>query len=396
MTEQTRPSAIDRIRAAFAANALAVDAAIAAVLASTSVVAFASGDDRIGAPPGVAIAVLLTGSLPLALRRRFPVPVTLVVVAAAAVHIGLVPAGEELPSGLSALLALYTVGDRVERRTSLGLLALTSGLVALLLLARGPMPQGLQTLVQTVFVCGIAWLLGDAARTRRRYTAALEERAGLLERERTERARLAVLEERERIARELHDAVAHHVSVVVIQAGAGLRALEERVDDARAAFQAVDSSGRKALTDMRRMLEMLGDETDEPMPRLDQLGDLIEEVRAAGLAVELSILGDRPVLEPELEASAYRIIQESLTNSLKHAGRGGRAHVTVRYQTASLSVSIDDARSADVSPPVEPAHDGRGLVGMRQRVALFRGTFSAKPTLTGFSVRAELPIGALP
>ncbi len=169
--------------------------------------------------------------------------------------------------------------------------------------------------------------------------------------------------------------------------------MTRRTEDARAAFEAVDASGCRALADMRRMLEMLGEETDEPTPGLDRLGDLLEEVRSAGLAVELSIQGERPVLEPELETSAYRIIQESLTNSLKHAGGSGRAHVTVRYEPAAVSVSIDDERGADVAPPVEPAHDGRGLVGMRERVALFRGTFSAGPTPTGFRVRAELPIG---
>ena len=119
-----------------------------------------------------------------------------------------------------------------------------------------------------------------------------------------------------------------HVSVVVIQAGAGLRALDSRVDDARSALEAVDSSGRRALADMRRMLDMLGNEgdgADEPMPGLDRMGDLLERVRSAGLAVELSIHGERPELAPELDASAYRIIQEGLTNSLKHTGGSGRA-----------------------------------------------------------------------
>jgi signal transduction histidine kinase len=322
------------------------------------------------------------------------VAVFLVIFGASAVHIALVPAGEDLPGGLPILVALYTVGERLERRTSLVLLGLTCAGVALLMIARAPMPAGLQALIQTVVVCGVAWLVGDAARIRRLYTAAVEERAGLLERERSERARMAVLEERERIARELHDAVAHHVSVVVIQAGAGLRALDTRPENTRTALEAVDASGRQALTDMRRMITMLGDQADGPMPGLDRLGHLLEQVRAAGLAVELSVDGKRPpALQPELEASAYRIIQESLTNSLKHAGGGGRARVTVRYEPTAVSISIDDERGADVAPPVEPPHDGRGLVGMRERVALFRGTFSAGPTATGFHVSAELPLG---
>jgi signal transduction histidine kinase len=184
--------------------------------------------------------------------------------------------------------------------------------------------------------------------------------------------------------------------VVVIQAGAGLRALDSRVDDARSALEAVDSSGRRALADMRRMLDMLGtegDEADEPMPGLDRMGDLLERVRSAGLSVELSIHGERPELDPELDASAYRIVQEGLTNSLKHTGGSGRARVTIRYEPTAVSISIDDERGAGAASPVEPAHEGRGLIGMRERVALFRGTFMAQPTANGFQVRAELPIG---
>lgn len=383
---------MNRIRALLASNPLVVDAAIAMVLAILAVLAYASGADDVDAPPAVVAVLIALETLPLALRRRFPLAVFLVVLAAAAVHIALVPLGGELPGALPVLVALYTVGEQLDRRTSLSLLLLTGALVAALLLAAGPMPVVLQPLIQSLLVCGVAWLVGDAARIRGLYTAAVEERAGMLERERTERARMAVLEERERIARELHDAVAHHISVVVIQSGAGLRALASRPEDARTALDAIDASGRQALTDMRRMLAMLGESTDEPMPGLDRLGDLLEQVRAAGLAVELSIIGQRPALEPELDASAYRIIQESLTNSLKHAGGGGRAHVTVRYEPTSVSVSVDDQRGAGVEPPVEPAHQGRGLAGMRERVALFRGTFAAGPTPTGFRVTAELPV----
>jgi signal transduction histidine kinase len=387
------PRVMKRIRALLATNPLVVDTGIALVLAVLSVLAYASGSFPIGQPAPIAVTLLLLETLPLALRRRFPLVVFLIVVGATAVHIALVPAGEELPGGLPVLVALYTVGESLNRRTSLSLLMLTGLTVAGLMLAKGPMPDVIQPLIQSLLVIGVAWLLGDAAGIRGLYTAAVEERASMLERERTERARMAVLEERERIARELHDAVAHHVSVVVIQAGAGLRALDSRPEDARAALDAIDASGRQALTDMRRMLAMLAETTDEPLPGLDRLGDLLEQVRAAGLSVELSIHGRRPALLPELEASAYRIIQESLTNSLKHAGGGGRAHVTIRYEPTAVSVSVDDQRGAGVAAPVEPAHPGRGLTGMRERVALFRGTFAAEPTATGFRVSAEHPLG---
>jgi signal transduction histidine kinase len=180
--------------------------------------------------------------------------------------------------------------------------------------------------------------------------------------------------------------------VIVIQAGGALRALDQRPAEARTALEAIDQTGRLALTDMRRMLGILGEgETQEPMPGLDRLGDLLEQVRSAGLSVELSILGDRRPLDPGLELSAYRIIQEGLTNSLKHAG-GGRARVAVVYRSGALEISIDDEGGPERTEPIEPAHDGRGLVGMRERVAMFRGTFAAEATATGFRILARLPV----
>lgn len=383
---------MNRVRALLSSNPMVVDSAIALGLAALSMLAFVGGSDDVGGSGALTAVLLLLESVPLAWRRRFPVTVLLIVVGAMIVHLLIVPEGESLRGGLGVLVALFTIGERLERRISVALAVLTGAIVGVIFIAKEPIPSALQALIQTEVVFGVAWLVGDGARVRGLYTRAVEERASLLERERTERARTAVLEERERIARELHDAVAHHVSVIVIQAGGGLRALEGRPADARKALESINESGREALTDMRRMLAMLGDQTDEPMPGLDRLGDLLEQVRAAGLAVELSITGARPKLDAGLEASAYRIIQESLTNSLKHAGGGGRAHVTIRYEPTALHLSIDDERGPEARPSVEPAHDGRGLVGMRERVALFRGTFTAEPTPRGFRVSALLPI----
>jgi signal transduction histidine kinase len=254
------------------------------------------------------------------------------------------------------------------------------------------LPAGFQAFIQTEIFFVAAWFVGDAVRIRRLYMRALEEQARLEARGRAEQARRAILEERERIARELHDAVTHHVSVIVIQAGGALRALDKRPDESRTALEAIDATARTALTDMRRMLGILGEGgRQEPMPGLDRLGELIEQVRGAGLAVELSVQGAPRRLDPGLELSAFRIIQEGLTNSLKHAG-GGRAHVTVRYEPDSLEISIDDERGAGGAAPVEPAHEGRGLVGMRERVAMFRGSFAAQPTPSGFRVTARLPV----
>ena len=375
-----------RLRTLLADHPLLVDAAIAVGLAALSMVAFVGGADDVG-PPGLATATLLLAeSLPLVLRRRYPLAVLLVVMGATVVHILLIPPGADLRAGLGVLVALYTVGERLERRVSAPIALATGAVLGLLLVGREPLAQIIQSLIQTEVVFGVAWLLGDASRIRHLYTRSLE-------RDREERAKRAVAEERERIARELHDAVAHHVSVVVIQAGAAQRAMDHRTDDARAALAAIDTSGRQALTDMRRMLDVLGErEAHAPMPRLDRLGDLLEQVRAAGLAVELAVQGERRDLDPGLELSAYRIIQEALTNSLKHAG-GGRARVTVRYAPTELEIAVEDERGDAAPSPVEPEHDGRGLLGMRERVALFGGALEvgSRPG-GGFQVAARLPL----
>jgi signal transduction histidine kinase len=383
---------MNRIRATLSANPLLVDALIALGLTAYTLFAVAAGHPGPRPAGALILTLLVLQCVPLVLRRRFPVAVLLVIVGSAAAQLALLQDASSLYAGVGMLVAIYTVGERLERRASFGLTMLVCGVVAASMFRLIGFQAGLQPVIQTLFFLGAAWFVGDVSRFRRLYTQALEEQTRLLEREREERARLAVFEERERIARELHDAVAHHVSVVVIQAGGALRALEKRPAEARAALEAIDTTSRQALIDMRRMLGMLGEgPTQEPLPGLDRLGDLLEQVRAAGLSVELALEGSQRSLDPALELSAYRIIQEALTNSLKHAG-GGRARVTVRYGPRSLDISIDDERGPGARSIVEPEHDGRGIVGMRERVAMFRGTFAAQPTRIGFRVTAHLPV----
>ena len=371
-----------------------VDVAIALGLAGLSLLALTSGASDVGAAGGATVVLLLLESLPLILRRRYPLEVMLVIVTATIVHIAILPEGQEILAGLGVLVAIYTIGERLDRRTSLGLAAVTGVVLGALLIGRGGLPAVLQSLIQTELIFGVAWLLGDASRIRRLYTDSLEEQKRLVERERDERARRAVSEERERIARELHDIVTHHVSVMVIQADGGLRAIERRPEETRKALGAIAATGRQALVDMRRMLGILGEsETQDPMPGLDRLAELVDQVRSAGLEVELSVQGRARQLDPGLELSAYRIIQEGLTNSLKHSG--GRARVAVRYEASALEITIDDegADGGAATPAmIESAHAGRGLVGMRERVAMFRGTFAAQPTAIGFRVTVRLPI----
>ena len=373
-----------------------VDIAVALGLAALSFLPYLSGAATLGPAGPLTAALLLLQSLPLIVRRTAPLAVLLIVVSATVVQIALLPAGEELLAGLGLLVAVYTVGERLDRPTSLGLTALTGAVVGALLIGRGGLPGVLQSLIQTELILVVAWLVGDAARIRRLYTESLVEHARLIESEREERTRRAVLEERERIARELHDVVAHHVSVIVIQAGGGLSALDRRPEQARSALESIASTGRQALTEMRRMLGVLGaGEPPGPMPGLDLLDELVGQVQAAGLAVHLSVEGERRRLDPGLELSAYRIIQEALTNSLKHAG-GGRARVTVTYEPGALVIAVDDERGPGGSAAVEGIHAGRGLVGMRERVAMLRGSLDAEPTSAGFRVVARLPIDPAP
>jgi signal transduction histidine kinase len=370
-----------------------VDWVIALGLTALSLLAIGGGATDLGARQPLSVALLLLQSLPLVARRRFPVAVLAVTFGATLLHILLAPTN--VNEGLGSIVALYTVAERRDRRTSLIAALVVATLFAAVIIGLGGLPEGLQGLLQTILVVWLAWALGDLARTRGLYATAIEDRARLLEVERDEKAQRAITAERQRIARELHDIVAHHVSVIVIQAGAGLRALDRRPDQTRIAMEAIDRTGREALLDMRRMVAVLGDASGQnalaPMPRLDRLGELVEEVRAAGLPVELSVEGDRRPLDAGIELSAYRIIQEALTNVLKHA-RGARARVRLRYAPRALEIEVADEGGSGSVDIGDREHEGRGLVGMQERTSLYGGRFEAGRTSTGFRVTASLPI----
>jgi signal transduction histidine kinase len=218
-----------------------------------------------------------------------------------------------------------------------------------------------------------------------------ERRAQLAERERDLAAREAVVEERARIARELHDVIAHNVSMVVVQAGAERRVLGEESESTREVLATIEHIGRGALTEMRRLVGMLRAERDEPLapqPGLDDLPRLVTQVREAGLPVELHVEGERRAFPVGIELSAYRIVQEALTNALKHAG-DAHAAVHVRYGAEALEVEVSDDGPGNGA---NGAGGGHGLVGMRERVALYGGRFEAGHDPSGgFVVRATLP-----
>jgi len=384
-------------RPRFSANPWLVDSTIALGLAALSLIALSGSPSSAGEREPLAVALVLLESLPLIARRRFPVAVLAITFGATFGHVLLAPQGASVSEGFGSLVALYTVAERRDRTVSVPAAALMAGMFGTLIVVLGGLPAGLQGLIQTTLTVVLAWALGDLARTRGLFGKAMEDRARQLEADREERARMAVAAEHERIARELHDIVAHHVSVIVIQAGAALRAIDRRPEAARTAIEAVERTSREALADMRRMLGILGDgaPTAEgalaPMPGLDRLGQLVEEVRVAGLPVELSVQGERRPLDAGVELSAYRIVQEALTNVLKHA-RGARARIDLRYLPRSLEIEVVDEGGSGPRDVGDPVHEGRGLIGMQERAALFGGRLEAGPTPTGFRVAASLPI----
>jgi signal transduction histidine kinase len=340
--------------------------------------------------PGWAVVLLIELSvLPLALRRSRPLAV-LATTLAAAIAGDLWFAGFLLPG---PVIALYTVAAHRERRVALAAGAATTlALVIPATAGKAVSSAGFAAAMYAVFV--VAWALGDNLRTRRAYLLEVEARAERLERDREERARREVAAERARIARELHDVISHNVSVMVVQAAAGKDVFASRPERARDALGSIESIGREALVELRRLLGVVSpdDETDRagfsPQPGLARLPELLEQVGAGGLRVQLTVEGRPRDLPAGLDLSAFRIVQEALTNTLKHA-RASRADVSVRYSDASLEVEVLDDGTAAV-----PAGGGRGLVGMRERAALLGGELSAGPRPAGgFGVRARMPLG---
>jgi len=316
-------------------------------------------------------------TLPLGWRRSRPVGVVLVVTAAFLVG-GLLVTNQVDQGPLAVFLALifafYSVGAYGEDRPALVSAGTALAALATLDLVRGIFDVNGRPQPLAWLVLALAWLLGRDVRRRRGEVVRLRERAELLEHDREERAGRAVIEERARIARELHDIVAHSVSVMVVQAQAGPRLLSNG-NQAREAFRSIESVGREALVDLRRMLGIL--RTDEqqvavaPQPGLASLAALIEQVQGSGVLVDMRVEGEPVPLPPGVDLSAYRIVQEALTNTIKHGGRA-RAAVVLRYQGhAALEIEVADDGSAR---PERSNGAGHGLIGMRERVALYGGT----------------------
>jgi signal transduction histidine kinase len=351
-------------------------------------------------PPGPApLSFLGSVALPTALlvRRRYPLAaVGAFLVASVLVNLErpLSDSGDSIAAGVGVLVMSYSLGAHAAGWRALVGLALTLGLVFVAVVT-DPDEATADSYIFFGIVVGGPWAAGRAIRHRRLSEASLSDRAERLVEERDRRAAEAVAQERDRIARELHDVVAHAISVIGLQARGGRKVIASDAARATRAFDAIEETAGQALTEMRRLLGMLRmpDEklAREPQPSLARLDELVAQVRGAGLPVEIDVQGEPVELPPGIDLSAYRIVQEALTNAIKHAGPT-RARVLVTYRPEDIQVEVTDdgAGSAAIA---EDVGSGHGLAGMRERVAVFGGELDAgrEPT-GGFTVRARLPL----
>jgi signal transduction histidine kinase len=374
-------------------------ALVAAGLSTVVFVSFVSNPVIRGLPRGtlaLGYALVLLHTLPLAARRRFPGAVLAISVAS-----GLAVAALGLPPEIlvmAILVAVYSVAAYGDRWVSLaGLAAAELGSAA----AQLPQPvrQEVPTVVTNGLVLAAAWLLGHFVGVRRAHTARLE-RTAELERARAELAHRAVAEERLRLARELHDVVAHAISVIAVQSGVGAHVANAQPEEAAKALAAIEATSRAALTELRRLLGVLRQEGEPqgslaPVPGLADLDALLAEVAKAGLGVRLRVEGTPSPLPAGVDLSAYRIVQEALTNVVKHAGPA-RAQVTIGYHDRDVTVEVTDDGRGVVAPTGDGrARVGHGLIGMRERVQVFGGDLEAGPRPGGgFRVAARLPLAA--
>jgi signal transduction histidine kinase len=370
----------------------AIDVGIALVVtAAMEIEVWTDGLHPAGAA-AVAFAVL-GGSL--VLWRAAPLlalVIGLIAIAAA------VAAGVSMQTPVSPLLfyvlVLYSVGLREELAAAVAGLVLAIGmtLATNALATRNGEGFAWSDIPWITFISVTPWIVGRAMRGRVRHSEELERRAERLERERL----AAVAEERARIARELHDVIAHSVTVMVVQAGAAEEVLKRDPGRALEPLRSVQETGRQALVEMTRLVGLLRDDAEEvglaPQPGLDEVPALVAQVREAGLPVELRVEGDERRLPPALELTAYRVVQEALTNALKHAG-DTRAEVSLRYGADALELEVVD----DGPGSADGFSGGHGLAGVRERVTVFDGEFAAGPRPDGgFAVRARLPLATEP
>jgi signal transduction histidine kinase len=380
------------------------DSLLAALLASFDLLIFIaqSVPENSSAKPHpwyVTIPIVLGVVAPLVFRRKHPIPVAYLTLLIGIPH-------SMLQLGVSSLLAsciaLYTLVGYVGRRAAALYTVANVVFVAVQeLIQDDSLQQWIITMVVAVLALSLCWALGEFVGARRAYNGEVEQRLALLELDRDRQARMAVAAERARIARELHDVVAHAVSVIVVQADGAAYAVRSQPELAERAVRTISSTGREALTELRRLLGVLrsdesGGEGGEltPQPGAQSLSELAERVRAVGLPVRLEIVGDVDDLPAGVGLGVYRIVQEALTNTLKHGGPGTKATVRVARAGAEVTLDISDDGRPSVRSVVGVS-GGNGIIGMRERALVFGGSLEAGPRADGgWRVQARLPLGA--
>jgi len=366
------------------------DALLAAAVIVLGLLQTILDNDLSGTEIALNCAVAVALGILLVFRRRIPLLLLALMLASALAEPLIGESGNGEFFGLFVLVAVYTAAAHTDSRR-MWLAGAMTAVMASVVTVNDPEPLNIGGAIFFGLLFGVPWTVGRMVHDRRQREIALEERADALEREQEQRARAAVAEERQRIARELHDVVAHAISVIVVQARGGRRLLDTEPAEARGAFDTIEGTGQQVLGEMRRLLGLLRESEDQlalaPQPSLVRIDDLVEQVRDAGLPVELAIEGEPTELPPGIDLSAYRIVQEALTNALKHAGPA-TARVTLRYGEDSLELEIAD----DGSGSAAGNGGGHGLVGIKERVAMLGGEVEAGGRLAGgYTVRARLP-----
>ncbi len=393
----------------FKAHPTATDALVSAVLYIPGVwqmIAYGklqAGYERPDVRNFVTVTVVMVA---LVVRQRAPFTVLLVVLAGNVLLVAW-SYPSTVAEVIAYLVAIYTVAAHrpLAVSTAGGVIAVVGYAVMVGAQSTAEERTAVGFTINVALIAGV-WWLGRSMRLRRAYEAELEHRASRLEQARDTDARAARVEERSRIARELHDVVAHHVSVMTVQAGAARRIIDKSPGTAREAMETIEQTGRTALSEMRRIVGVLRTERDEaapaaeltPQPGIHDVGGLIDSVRETGLSVQLWIEGEPHPLPPGVNLAAYRLIQEALTNTLKHAGPQARAWVRIHYGPHELSIQIEDdgrgvAASLAGSANGDGGVTGHGMVGMHERVALYGGRLRIGPRVGGgFEVRAVFPL----
>ncbi|MFF4584421.1 sensor histidine kinase [Streptomyces sp. NPDC001388] len=391
-----------RARRQLQAHPLALDAALAAgvllCMLAGSFVDPHSGHSvswSVRTPDPLSLLLMTLGAVALVFRRS--APMTVLAVTGTLSVVECVTGDPRAPVAMAAVVALFTVAATTDRPTTLraGLLTMTA-LTSAAMLA-GPLPWYAQENLGILAWTGIGATAGDAVRSRRAVVQAIRDRAERAERTREEEARRRVAEERLRIARDLHDVVAHHIALVNVQAGVAAHVMDKRPDQAKEALAHVREASRSALNELRATVGLLRQSGDpeaptEPAPGLDRLDELAGTFRSAGLQVEVARCDQDTALPAAVDLAAYRVVQEALTNVQKHAGPDAKAEVSVVRVGPHVEITVlDDGRPATEETPVTGG--GHGLLGMRERVTALRGTLTTGPRYGGgFRVHAILPV----